>query len=61
MISSKVMAEVNKSGDVYLTPGKFNGNAGIRAAFSNWMTTLSDVAVVTNALDKAYTVVAATY
>lgn len=34
---------VNETGEVFLTPGRFAGRAGIRAAFSNWMTQEQDV------------------
>ena len=37
------MNAVNQTGEVFLTPGRFAGKAGIRAAFSNWMTQEQDV------------------
>ena len=57
-LSSKLLVEVNKTGDIYLTPGAFDGTSGIRAAFSNWMTSLDDVDIVMRALNQAYQKVA---
>lgn len=37
------MTAINETGEVFLTPGRFAGKAGIRAAFSNWMTKEEDV------------------
>jgi glutamate/tyrosine decarboxylase-like PLP-dependent enzyme len=36
------LSAVASSGDVFLTPGAFNGRRGARAAFSNWRTTVGD-------------------
>ncbi len=45
-----LMNAINATGNVYLTPGVIGGRAGMRAAFSNWMTTEQDVAIVADAL-----------
>jgi glutamate/tyrosine decarboxylase-like PLP-dependent enzyme len=34
---------INQSGKVFMTPGAWQGKTAIRAAFSNWRTTLADV------------------
>lgn len=45
-----LMEAINATGKVFLTPGLFDGKHGIRAAFSNWMTTAPDVEIVADAL-----------
>ncbi|HRE49380.1 MAG TPA: pyridoxal-dependent decarboxylase [Aggregatilineales bacterium] len=40
-------------GRAFLTPTTYQGIAGMRAAFSNWRTTLSDVAIVWEALQRS--------
>lgn len=47
---SALMTAINETGKVFLTPGVFDGRAGMRAAFSNWMTTEADVEIVADAL-----------
>ena len=42
----KLLTSLNQSGQVYLTPGMWNGQQAIRAAFSNWRTSMQDVAIV---------------
>jgi len=37
------MKRLNKSGQVFLTPGSWQGEPIIRAALSNWSTTNEDV------------------
>ena len=49
-----LLAEVNANGRVFMTPGEFAGNGGIRAAFTNWMTDGSDLPVITDALHAAW-------
>ncbi len=36
------LAAVSSTGDVFLTPGAYDGRRGARAAFSNWRTTVGD-------------------
>ncbi len=48
-----VLERINRSGKVYLTPGQWQGKPCIRAAFSNWRTTLADVEIVCKALTAA--------
>lgn len=45
-----VRAAANATGRIYLTPGFIHGTAGIRAAFSNWMTRDGDVDILCAAL-----------
>ena len=40
------LGQINQSGQVFMTPGVWAGRAAIRAAFSNWRTTLDDVETV---------------
>ncbi len=49
---ARFLRKVNESGEVYLTPGVWNGHAAIRAAFSNWQTTSDDVSSVCRLLEK---------
>jgi glutamate/tyrosine decarboxylase-like PLP-dependent enzyme len=44
------LAAINASGRVFMTPGVWQGKPIIRAAFSNWVTTHSDIAKVTTLL-----------
>lgn len=48
-----LMNAINATGKVYVTPGLLDGKAGIRAAFSNWMTTAEDVGLFIEALAEA--------
>ncbi|WP_125779275.1 pyridoxal phosphate-dependent decarboxylase family protein [Pseudoalteromonas rubra] len=38
-----VLAQLNESGQVFMTPGMWQGKAVIRCAFSNWRTEMQDV------------------
>ncbi|MCJ8298306.1 MAG: aminotransferase class I/II-fold pyridoxal phosphate-dependent enzyme [Pseudomonadales bacterium] len=42
----KFLTSLNQSGQVYLTPGMWNGQQAIRVAFSNWRTSMQDVEIV---------------
>ena len=44
---------LNSEGDVFMTPGEWQGQKGIRAAFSNWRTTDADVMRICSALARA--------
>lgn len=48
-----MLAKINSSGKVYLTPGVWQGDKAIRAAFSNWRTTMEDVDIVCETLESA--------
>ena len=48
-----VLARVAASGRAFLTPTVLHGRPAIRAAFSNWMTTVADVETVLAALEAA--------
>ncbi|MDX1401076.1 MAG: hypothetical protein R3245_04065, partial [Kiloniellales bacterium] len=49
-----LLKRINAGGKVRLTPGAFGGKLGLRAAFSNWMTEIEDVEIVTAALEEAW-------
>ncbi|WP_020409890.1 pyridoxal phosphate-dependent decarboxylase family protein [Hahella ganghwensis] len=40
---TRFLKQLNQTGEVYLTPGEWLGQAAIRAAFSNWQTRAEDV------------------
>ncbi|WP_299976224.1 aminotransferase class I/II-fold pyridoxal phosphate-dependent enzyme [uncultured Pseudoteredinibacter sp.] len=46
------LKKINSTGKVYMTPGIWQGEAAIRAAFSNWQTSMKDVKIVCNALES---------
>ncbi|WP_215776329.1 pyridoxal-dependent decarboxylase [Paludibacterium sp. B53371] len=48
-----VLTRLNAAGEVFMTPGVWQGQKGIRAAFSNWRTEASDVVRVCQALARA--------
>lgn len=48
--SDECMKRLNKTGQVFLTPGSWQGEPIIRAALSNWRTTMEDVEKVIAAL-----------
>lgn len=50
--SDECIAKLNESGQVFLTPGSWQGQPIIRAALSNWSTTDDDVQIVINALNN---------
>lgn len=52
-VSDRLIAAVRDSGRTFVTPTVLRGTAGIRAAFSNWRTTDSDLDVVWEALVSA--------
>ena len=41
-LTARFLSAVAASGEVFLTPGAFDGHRGARAAFCNWRTTLGD-------------------
>lgn len=47
-----VLNKINASGKVYLTPGAWQGKGAIRAAFSNWRTTMEDVEIICDVLES---------
>jgi glutamate/tyrosine decarboxylase-like PLP-dependent enzyme len=47
------LRRLNAAGEVFMTPGQWQGRAGIRAAFSNWRTADADVERVCRALARA--------
>jgi glutamate/tyrosine decarboxylase-like PLP-dependent enzyme len=49
----QILQRINKSGKVFMTPGEWQGNSGIRAAFSNWRTTQADVEIICDVLNTA--------
>ena len=49
----EVLAKINNSGLVYLTPGMWLGQECIRAAFSNWRTESGDVETICEVLEAA--------
>ena len=48
----RLAAALRDDGRILLTPTRFKGVPGLRAAFSNWRTTMEDVAVGWAALDE---------
>jgi glutamate/tyrosine decarboxylase-like PLP-dependent enzyme len=48
--SNECMRRLNQTGQVFLSPGSWQGQPIIRAALSNWSTTDEDVEKVINAL-----------
>lgn len=52
--SSTFLMQLNKTGEVFMTPGQWQGEQGIRAAFSNWRTGDDDVERVCRALTTTY-------
>ena len=47
------LEHLNQSGEVFMTPTKYLGEAGIRAAFVNWRTTPRDLEIAMAAMIKA--------
>jgi glutamate/tyrosine decarboxylase-like PLP-dependent enzyme len=47
------LQRLNAQGEVFMTPGMWQGQAAIRAAFSNWRTTDEDVTQICRALAQA--------
>ncbi|QTH73389.1 pyridoxal phosphate-dependent decarboxylase family protein [Pseudoalteromonas xiamenensis] len=47
-----VLKKVNQSGKVFMTPGRWQGQSIIRAAFSNWRTTNEDVEIAVRVLSE---------
>ncbi|NQZ86618.1 MAG: aspartate aminotransferase family protein [Colwellia sp.] len=52
LTSQECMDKLNKSGQVFLTPGSWQGEAIIRAALSNWATTDDDIKLVIKTLSE---------
>ncbi len=51
--AEQVLARIAEDGRCFLTPGEWQGRKGLRAAFSNFMTTEADLALVQAALADA--------
>ena len=47
------LERLNQSGEVFMTPTKYLGEAGVRAAFVNWRTTSEDLKIAMKAMTKA--------
>ena len=54
LTSNDCMEKLNKSGQVFLTPGSWQGESIIRAALSNWATTDDDIILVIDALSDVF-------
>jgi len=52
LTSDECIAKLNSSGQVFVTPGRWSGEAIIRAALSNWATSDDDVQRVITTLNK---------
>jgi glutamate/tyrosine decarboxylase-like PLP-dependent enzyme len=52
LTSQECMDKLNKSGQVFLTPGSWQGESIIRAALSNWSTTDDDINLVIKTLNE---------
>jgi glutamate/tyrosine decarboxylase-like PLP-dependent enzyme len=50
---SRFLAQVSADGRTFVTPTVLHGQPGVRAAFSNWRTTVADVEIVYAALAEA--------
>lgn len=46
-----ILARINSSNKVFMTPTFFSGRKGIRAAFVNWRTTSDDIEIITSVLE----------
>ena len=46
------LKSLNNTGQVFMTPTKYNDKIGIRAAFVNWRTTENDINIVANLMKK---------
>jgi hypothetical protein len=49
----KFLDILNKGGNVFFTPGAWDGRPAIRAAFSNWMTGPDVISSITAAIEEA--------
>jgi glutamate/tyrosine decarboxylase-like PLP-dependent enzyme len=54
LTSNDCMEKLNKSGQVFLTPGSWQGESIIRAALSNWATTDDDINLAIDALSDVF-------
>ena len=52
LTSQECMDKLNNSGQVFLTPGSWQGESIIRAALSNWTTTDEDIKLVIKTLGE---------
>ena len=52
LTSNECLVQLNISGQVFLTPGSWNGEPIIRAALSNWSTCDKDVQKVITTLNR---------
>ena len=51
---SAILKAMNKEGKVFMTPTIYKGIPGIRAALVNWRTTVEDIKIALEELNKAY-------
>lgn len=49
-----LLAQLREDGTVFMTPTRYNGESGIRAALVNWRTTRADLDAAWDALERAY-------
>lgn len=49
-----LLARINGTGEVFMTPTVLHGRPAIRAAFSNWSTTDADVARILVAIERTH-------
>lgn len=50
---SEFLALLNQNGKVFMTPTIYNGQKGIRAAYVNWRTTATDIAIAIEEMERA--------
>lgn len=55
LLTSAVLQQINSDGQVFLSPGSWQGKNIIRAAFSNWQTDAEDIEIAKAALMDAVT------
>jgi len=52
--TQQILATLNKTGKVFITPTVYKGLFCLRAAFVNWRTTAADLDIAIEALINAY-------